>query len=267
MRALNSGPNPKYFAARSITLYNYMSDQYSGFNHIVIPGTRRDSLYLLDGILDQPTSLNPTEIATDTAGASEMIFGVFRLLGYQFSPRFADAGHTLLHRADPAADYCPLNPLTTGRIRLRTITENWDDLLRLAGSLREGTVRASQILPVFAGQGRPSPLGRAVMQIGRVDRSAFLARYYHSELFRRKINTQLNRQESRHELARRIFYGQKGELRQKYKEGQEDQLSALGLVLNACVLWNSVYVQEAVNQLRAEGRHVSDANLAHWRHR
>ncbi|TJZ97946.1 hypothetical protein FCI23_48825 [Actinacidiphila oryziradicis] len=89
-------------------------DQYSGFNHIVIPGTRRDSLYLLDGILDQPTSLDPTEIATDTAGASEMIFGLFRLLGYQSSPRLADAGHTLLHRADPAADYGPLNPLTTG---------------------------------------------------------------------------------------------------------------------------------------------------------
>ncbi len=68
LRVLNSGPNPKYFAARGIILYNYLSDQYSGFNHIVIPGTRRDSLYLLDGILDQPTSLNPTEIATDTAG-------------------------------------------------------------------------------------------------------------------------------------------------------------------------------------------------------
>ncbi|WP_409468684.1 Tn3 family transposase [Streptomyces sp. HC307] len=262
LRVLNSGPNPKYFAARGITLYNYLSDQYSGFNHIVIPGTRRDSLYLLDGILDQPTSLNPTEIATDTAGASEMIFGLFRLLGYQFSPRLADAGHTLLYRADPTADYGPLNPLTGGRIRLRTITDHWDDLLRLAGSLREGTVRASQILPVLAGQGRPSPLGRAVMQIGRLDRSAFLARYYHSELFRRKINNQLNRQESRHELARRIFYGQKGELRQKYKEGQEDQLSVLGLVLNTCILWNSVYIQEAVNQLRAEGHHVSDADLA-----
>ncbi|MBB5110032.1 TnpA family transposase, partial [Streptomyces spectabilis] len=169
---------------------------------------------------------------------------------------------TLLYRADPTADYGPLNPLTTGRIRKRTITENWDDLLRLAGSLREGTARVSQILPVLAGQGRPSPLSRAVMQIGRLDRSAFLARYYHSELFRRKINTQLNRQESRHELARRIFYGQKVELRQKCKEGQEDQLSALRLVLNACVLWNSVYLQEAVNQLRVEGHHVSDADLA-----
>lgn len=163
LRVLNSGPNPKHFAARGITLYNYLWDQYSGFNHVVIPGTRRESLPLLDGILDQPTSLNPTETATDTADASAMIFGLFRLLGYQFSPRLADAGHTPRYRADPAADYGPFNPLTTGRIRTRTITENWDDLLRLAGSLREGTVRASQILPVLAGQGRPSPLGRAVM--------------------------------------------------------------------------------------------------------
>ncbi len=74
------------------------------------------------------------------------------------------------------------------------------------------------------------------MQIGRLDRSAFLACYYHSQLFGRKINTQLNRQESRHELDRRIFYGQKGELRQKYKEGQEAQLSALGLVLHLSLI-------------------------------
>jgi TnpA family transposase len=38
---------------------------------------------------------------------------------------------------------------------------------------------------------------------------------------------------SRHRLARKLFYGQRGELRQRYREGQEDQLSALGLVLNA----------------------------------
>ncbi|MFD2691072.1 Tn3 family transposase [Streptomyces phyllanthi] len=49
------------------------------------------------------------------------IFGLFRLLGYPSSPRLADAGHTLFYRADPAADYGPRNPLTTGRIRTRTI--------------------------------------------------------------------------------------------------------------------------------------------------
>jgi TnpA family transposase len=43
-------------------------------------------------------------------------------------------------------------------------------------------------------------------------------------------------QKSRHRLVRKIFHGQRGELRQAYREGQEDQLGALGLGLSAVVL-------------------------------
>lgn len=60
--------------------------------------------------------------------------------------------------------------------------------------------------------------------------------------YRRTVNTQLTVQESRHRLARKIFHGQRGELRQAYREGQEDRLGALGLVLNAVVLWNTRYI-------------------------
>ncbi|OZH60885.1 hypothetical protein CFB03_01140 [Salmonella enterica subsp. enterica serovar Typhimurium] len=42
-----------------------------GFHGIVIPGTLRDSIFVLEGLLEQETGLNPTEIMTDTAGASE----------------------------------------------------------------------------------------------------------------------------------------------------------------------------------------------------
>jgi hypothetical protein len=38
---------------------------------------------------------------------------------------------------------------------------------------------------------------------------------------------------------------------QAYREGQEDQLGALGLVLNAAVLWTTRYLDAAVAQLRA----------------
>ncbi|MGT6272208.1 Tn3 family transposase, partial [Escherichia coli] len=68
-----------------ITWYNFVSDQYSGFHGIVIPGTLRDSIFVLEGLLEQETGLNPTEIMTDTAGASDLVFGLFWLLGYQFS--------------------------------------------------------------------------------------------------------------------------------------------------------------------------------------
>ena len=71
---------------------------------------------------------------------------------------------------------------------------------------------------------------------------------------RRLMNRQLTVRESRHRLARAICHGGRGQIRQAYREGQGDQLAALGLVLNAVVLWNTPYLDAAVAQLRAFGR-------------
>ena len=65
------------------------------FHGIAIPGTLRDSIFVLEGLLEQQTGLKPTEIMTDTTGTSDMVFGLFWLLGYQFSPRLADAGEAI----------------------------------------------------------------------------------------------------------------------------------------------------------------------------
>jgi Tn3 transposase DDE domain len=75
----------------------------------------------------------------------------------------------------------------------------------------------------------------------------------HDESYRRVINTQLNLTEARHGLARRIFFGNLGELRQKYITGMEDQLGALGLGLNCVVWWNTLYIDAALNQLKTSG--------------
>lgn len=64
------------------------------------------------------------------------------------------------------------------------------------------------------------------------------------------------------DMLRRIFHGQRGELRQRYREGQEDQLGALGLVLNAVVLWNTRYMDLALAQLRSRGIEVHEADVA-----
>jgi len=79
---------------------------------------------------------------------------------------------------------------------------------------------------------------------------------------RRSILTQLNRGEGRHSVARAVFHGKRGELRQHYREGQEDQLGALGLVLNMIILWNTIYMEAALNQLRREGYPVRDEDVS-----
>lgn len=44
--------------------------------------------------------------------------------------------------------------------------------------------------------------------------------------------------------------------------GQEDQLAAFGLVLNAVVLWNTRYLDPAVARLRAEGHDIKNEDVA-----
>lgn len=73
---------------------------------------------------------------------------------------------------------------------------------------------------------------------------------------------QLNRGEGRHSLARALFHGRRGELRQRYREGQEDQLGALGLVVNVIALWNTLYLEVVLTQLRQEGYPVRDEDVA-----
>jgi len=263
VRTINAGPNRKYFNAdRGVTYYNFTSDQFTGFHAIVIPGTLRDSMFILDGLLEHQTQLRPVEIMTDTAGVSDVVFGLFWLLGYQFSPRLADLGEAQFWRLDPTADYGVLNTIARSRVHTKLIVRNWDDLLRVAGSLHQGTVSASELMRSLLRSKRPSTLARAIGALGRLPKTLYMLAYVDDESYRRRILTQLNRGESRHSVARAVFHGQRGELRQRYREGQEDQLGTLGLVVNAMVLWNTFYMEATLKHLRSEGMAVLSADVA-----
>jgi len=242
VRTVNSGPNKKYFGSdRGITWYNFMSDQYSGFHGIVIPGTLRDSIFVLEGLLEQQTGLNPTEIMVDSTGTSDIVFGLFWLLGYQFSPRLADAGEAVFWRIDKKTDYGVLNDIARGILHPEKIYQHWDDMMRIAGSLKLGTIHASELIRSLLKSDRPSSLAQAIIEAGRINKTIYLLNYIDDEDYRRRILNQLNRGEGRHSVARTICHGQRGEIRKRYREGQEDQLGALGLVTNAVILWNTIY--------------------------
>jgi TnpA family transposase len=265
VRSIYTGPNPRYFdTGRGVTWLNYMTDQFAGLHAIVVPGTLRDSLITLDGLLelDPPGAGGPTMIITDQASYSDQVFGLYWLLGYQFSPRPAGLPDQRFWRLDRDADYGPLDRLARNRINAKLITRHWDDILRVVGSLSTGTVRASELLRVLQGGGRPTPLGRAIAELGRAAKTLHLLSYLDSDAYRRCIGVHLNRHEGRHSVARVIFHGNRGELRQPYREGQEDQLAALGFALNVLVLWNTQYMDDAVNHLRHIGREINDEHLA-----
>ena len=203
VRTLNAGPNRKYFNAdRGVTYYNFTSDQFTGFHAIVIPGTLRDSMYILDGLLEHQTRLQPGEVMADTAGVSEVVFGLFWLLGYQFSPRMADIGKAKFWRLDPTADY---GVSARARANTKLMTRNWDDLLRVAGSLHQGTVSASELMRSSSGA---NGLPRWHGPLRRWDAfpNLYMLLHMDDEQYRRRMLTQLNRGESRHSVARAVRF-------------------------------------------------------------
>ena len=263
VRTLHAGPNPKYFGyERGVTYYNLVSDQFTGLNAIVVPGTLRDSLFLLSVVLDQQTELTPTEIMTDTGAYTDVVFGLFWLLGYRFSPRIADIGGARYWRMDAGADYGPLNGIARNRINTHLVADHWDDMLRLAGSLKLGVVQAMSVMRTLQVGERPTKLAQAVAEVGRIDKTIHCLTFIDDETKRRRTLTQLNRGEDRHKLARAVFHGKRGELRQRYREGQEDQLGALGLVVNAIILWNTLYINAALEQLATEGYQLNPDDVA-----
>ncbi|MGI8846886.1 MAG: Tn3 family transposase [Candidatus Dormibacteria bacterium] len=281
VRTINAGPSPKYFGhKRGITWFNAVNDHVAGIGQMVVPGTPRDSLYILDALLNLDAGPRPEMVTTDNASYSDMVFGVFAILGYRFAPRFADLADQRYWRADlPASlpdgvelsaeqaailDYGPLEAIARNTIHLTKITPQWPDMLRVAGSLVTNQVRAYDLLRMFGRDGHPTPLGQGFSEYGRIAKTLHLLAVVDpvDDTYDRGMNRQLTVQESRHRLARKIAHGNRGQIHQAYREGQEDQLAALGLVLNAVVLWNTRYLDAIVNDLRAKGFSVRDVDSA-----
>lgn len=124
-----------------------------------------------------------------------------------------------------------------------------------------GTVKASALIKSLHRAGRTSTLGRAIGEIGRIEKTLFLLSWVDDETYRRRTFTQLTRIEHRHRLANAIRFGRKGKMYQAYREGQEDQLNALDLVLNMVVLWTTRYMNAALDYLRKTGFDVREEDL------
>ncbi|WTX00847.1 Tn3 family transposase (plasmid) [Streptomycetaceae bacterium NBC_01309] len=256
-------PNPKYFGRRGgATWFNLLNDQAAGLGGKVVAGTPRDSLYVLDVLYDRDGGKRPEMIVTDTASYSDIVFGLLTLAGFAYAPQLADLPDQKMWRIDKSADYGAFEDAARGRVDLVRIERHWDDILRIIGSIHTGAVRAYDVIRMLSRDGRPTPLGDAIAHYGRISKTLHILRLADEPGYRRQIKVQANLQEGRHALARKIFHGKQGQLYQRYQDGMEDQLGALGLVLNALVLFNTRYMDAAVTKLRADGFDVRDEDVA-----
>lgn len=271
-RGQHSGQvNLRYGQEPSVQFYTHISDQYAPFHTKVINSTVRDATFVLDGLLYHESDLRIEEHYTDTAGFTDHLFALMHLLGFRFAPRIRDLADTRLYINDNPKQFPTISGLIGGNISVRNIKENWDELLRLASSIKQGTVTASLMLRKLGSYPRQNGLAIALRELGRIERTIFILDWLQNVELRRSVQIGLNKGEAKNALARAVFLNRLGEFRDRGFENQMYRASGLNLVVAAIILWNTVYLEKAVCYLEASGKNFDPALLQHlsplgWEH-
>ena len=195
-------------------------------------------------------------------------FALFDLVGKQLSPRIRDLGKITLYRTGPKAAFAQryphAGPLLTRRADIEMITAAWDDLLRVAASVKYGHATAALVVGKLCSSKRQQNiLTSAIKEYGALRRTVYAARYLADETYRRRIARQLNKGENLHSLRRELAYAGEGAVGRRHHEQQTEQMWCLTLATNAIVTWTTEYYGLAITALRRAGRPVDDEVLAH----
>ena len=263
--------NARYGDEPGVSFYTHISDQFSPYHTKVIAATASEAPHVLDGLLNHQSGLQIEEHYTDTGGATDHVFGLCPLLGFRFSPRLRDIKDRRLYLFPGMVAPPLLAPLVGGFVDADHIAAHWDDVLRLATSIRAGTATASAMLKKLSGDPRQNGLAIALRDIGRVERSLFMLGWFSDPELRRRTGLGLNKGEARNTLARAIFFNRLGELRDRSFENQAYRASGLNLMVAAIILWNTRYIAAAMEELKRLGHDVSPEIMRHvaplgWQH-
>jgi TnpA family transposase len=118
---------------------------------------------------------------------------------------------------------------------------------------------------------RQNGLALALREIGRIERTIFALDWLLDPRLRQRVTAGLNKGEAKNTLARAVCFNRLGEIRDRTHESQRHRASGLNLTVAAIILWNTVYLERAVNAMRAHGHHIDETLLKHvapihWNH-
>ena len=106
-------------------------------------------------------------------------------LGFRFAPRIRDLGDTKLYIPKGETAEEALKPMIGGTLNIKHVRAHWDEILRLATSIKQGTVTASLMLRKLGSYPRQNGLAVALRELGRIERTLFILDWLQSVELRR----------------------------------------------------------------------------------
>lgn len=245
--SLYAGYNPRYFPGykRGVVALSSVADVQMPFYTQVVPVSVREAGYVLDGLLGHGSGLRLEEQYLDTHGFTELAGALGHVLGFRLAPRIANLKDQRLWLLGnmKRSDFGSLGQVFAGRIDPKFIKEHWEEMLRMAATIREGRVKPSVLLRKIASLPRSNHLFRAWQDLGRLVKTIYLLDYVSDPALRRRVLVGLNKGEERNALAKRFFHGTDGGFRTGDHLAQLHAVSCLNLLISTVAVANTMEYQ------------------------
>ena len=183
------------------------------------------------------------------------------MLGIKLMPRMRGLGDVTFYRPAKGTRYAHIDALFTGDIDWDLIATHARDMIQVVLSIQAGRVMPSMLLRKLGTYNRRSLLYRAFRELGRVERTLFLLRFFSSIEVRRVIRAETTKIEAYNDFLDWVSFG--GPV---IKSGdpveQEKQLKYASLVANAIMLSNVADLSTVIAGMARDGHPVTPALVA-----
>ena len=241
--------------------YHHIADTYIALFTSFIPCGVWEAVHILDGLLKNRSAVQPDTLHADTQGQSESVFGLCRLMGIKLMPRMRGLGDVTFYRPAKGTRYEHIDALFTGDIDWDLIATHARDMIQVVLSIQAGRVMPSMLLRKLGTHSRRSLLYRAFRELGRVERTLFLLRFFSSAEVRRGIRAETTKIEAYNDFLDWVSFGGPV-LKSGDPVEQEKQLKYASLVANAVMLSNVADLTTVIGGMARDGHPVTPALVA-----
>ena len=206
---------------------------------------------MIEGLIRHDTQMRVEKNFVDSHGQSEVAFAFCRLLDeFRLMPRLKRIKYERLYLPDNgiATNFPNLNGVLTRPIRWDLVEPQYDEMVKAGVALKQGYASAEAILRRYNSYNVMHPTYKALVELGKAEKTIFLCEYLPSLEIQREVNEGLNVVENWNSAADFIHYGKQGELATNSRENQEISLLSLHLLQNCLVLINTILVERMIEE-------------------
>jgi len=204
---------------------------------------------MIQGLIRHDTEMRVEKNFVDSHGQSEVAFAFCRLLNeFKLMPRLKRIKDEKLYLPDKdmVSDFPNLVGILTRPIRWELIEQQYDEMVKATVAMRYGYATAEAILRRYSSENKTHPTYKALIELGKAEKTIFLCNYLSSLELRQEIQAGLNVIENWNGTNDFIFYGRRGRFETNDPQDMEIIMLSLHLLQNCLILINTLLLEQTI---------------------